>query len=642
MAGYQSVNPNHEGDQHLIAAAHHVLKLLGAIRNLSDDTRKLLADLDIHLSIMTGNTVSNGGEAIEVEKRLKCAERMVLRWQANQSMIWDTGPGEVSEFLGAIDEVQTLIDSFSGVSVSENGRVRELLYRANNIVQMAMLRLQEELIHILVHHKLYFEPEYVSFHSCREDVIYDESFVSLEDESVEASQRVSNTGSVSGEYIVDLIHPQVVPDLKAIANAMIAANYDQEFCAAFIGARQDALNEYFFVILELEKFSIDDVLKMKWSTLSSEIKKWNWAMKIIIRVYLASEKQLCNKILGGFDTVCSLCFVEIAKATFLCLLNFGEAVAMGSTQPEKLFCLLDMYEVLDDLLLEIDSLLFEEAGSYIRIEFHELLRKLGHSARQAFQELQKAIAADSSMKPLPRGGIHPLTRYVMNYIKTLTIYDDTLNLLFEDQNTEDTHSIVESETEQDISPITFCPLACHLRSITSALECSLVVKSRLYREDSLRHIFLMNNIHYVVQKIKGSDLRIFFGDEWIRKHIGKFQQHATSYQRATWCSVLSFLRDDGHCSNSVLKTSYKERCREFTNAFEDVYKIQTQWCITDPQLKEDLRISTSLKVIHAYRTFIGRNRISDKHIKYTVDDLEKLLLDFFEGTWRTLRNSRRR
>lgn len=641
MAGYQPVNPNHEGDQHLIAAAHHILKLLGAIKNLSDDTRKLLADLDIHLSIMTGNTVSNGGEATEVEKQLKCAERMVLRWEANQSKIWDTGPGEVSEFLGAIDEVQTLIDSFSGVSVNENGRVRELIHRANNILQMAMLRLQEGIIHILVHHKLYFEPEYVSFHSCQEDVIYDESFVSLEDESVEASQRVSNTGSVSGEYLVDLIHPQVVPDLKAIASAMIAANYDQEFCEAFIGTRRDALNEYFFVILELEKFSIDDVLKMKWSTLSSEIKKWNWAMKIIIRVYLTSEKQLCKKILGGFDTVCSLCFVEIAKATFLCLLNFGEAVAMGSTQPEKLFCLLDMYEVLDDLLPEIDSLLFEETGSYIRIEFHELLRKLGHSARQAFQELQKAIAADSSMKPLPRGGIHPLTRYVMNYIKTLTIYDDTLNLLFEDQNTEDTHSI-ESETEQDISLISFCPLACHLRSITSALECSLVVKSRLYREDSLRHIFLMNNIHYVVQKIKGSDLRIFFGDEWIRKHIGKFQQHATSYQRATWCSVLSFLRDDGHCSNSALKTSYKERCREFTNAFEDVYKIQTQWSIPDPQLKEDLRISTSLKVIHAYRTFIGRNRISDKHIKYTVDDLEKLLLDFFEGTWRTLRNSRRR
>ncbi|KAJ4713202.1 Exocyst subunit Exo70 family protein [Melia azedarach] len=556
-------------------------------------------------------------------------------------MIWDAGPREVSDYLGAVDEVQTLIESLGSLSMSENGEQKELLYQVDNLLQVAMSRLEEELIHILVQHKQYFEPEYVSFHSCQEDVVYDESMVSLEDESVEEASRRVSSGSVSGENIIDLIDPRVIPDLKAIANAMFASNYDPEFCEAFICARKDALNEY-FILLGLDIFSIEDVLRMKWSTLSSEIKKWNWAMKIIIRVYLASEKQLCNKILGGFGTVSSFCFVEIARASLLCLLNFGEAIAMGSIQPEKLFRLLDMYEVLDDLLIDIDCLLFEEAGSYIRIEFHELLRKLGHSARQTFLKLQNAIVSDTSMKPLPHGGIHPLTRYVMNYIKTLTIYDDTLNLLLEHQNMEYTNSVVESEIEQELSSITFCPLACHLCSITSALECNLVKRSRLYKEDSLQHIFLMNNIHYMVQKIKNSDLSLFFGDEWIRKHNGKFQQHETAYQRATWCSVLSFLRDDGLVSNSVFKVTCKERCRDFTAAFEEVYKIQTQWSIPDSQLKEDVLISTSLKVIHAYRSFIGRHHISDKHIKYTADDLEKLLLDLFEGSRRSLRNSQRR
>ncbi|KAJ0105618.1 hypothetical protein Patl1_18904 [Pistacia atlantica] len=46
MAGYQSMMPNHEGEQHLLAAAHHVVKALRAAKNLSDDMRKVLGDLD--------------------------------------------------------------------------------------------------------------------------------------------------------------------------------------------------------------------------------------------------------------------------------------------------------------------------------------------------------------------------------------------------------------------------------------------------------------------------------------------------------------------------------------------------------------------------------------------------------------------
>ncbi|KAK0587071.1 hypothetical protein LWI29_016846 [Acer saccharum] len=638
MAGYQSMVPIHEREQHVIAAAHHILKALGATKNLSDDMRKILADLDVHLSIMNGHNESNGGGGgfIEVEKQLKRAEIKVLSWESSQTMIWDSGSREVSEYLGAVVEIQTVKQSLGGLSLVENGKVKECLYRANSLLQMAMSRLEEELVHILVQHKQYSDPEYMSFHSCQEDLVYDESFVSLEDESVEETYQRVSSDDVSGEHIVDLVHPGVIPDLKSIANVMFASNYDQEFCEAFIGVRKDALN---VVVLAMEKFSIEDVLKMKWCTLSSEIKKWIRAMKIIIRVYLASEKQLCNKILGEFGSVCSFCFVEIGKASLLSLLNFGEAVAMGSLRPERLFHLLDMYEVLSDLLVDIDSLLFEEVGSYVRIEFHELLRKLGHYARATFFELGSAIVSDTSVKPLPRGGIHPLTRYVMNYIKALIIYDHTINMLLEDPVAE----LVENE-QQVSSSITSCAaLACQLRLITSALECNLDNKSKLYKEDALRYIFLMNNIHYMVQKVKNSDLRLFFGDEWIRKHNGKFQQHATSYQRATWSSVLSFLRVDGSPGScSILKaTTPKERCKEFSIAFEEVYKNQTQWSITDPQLQEDVRIA-NLKVIHAYRFFLGITRISDKHIKYSVDDLEKLLLDFFEGSQRSLRNSHRR
>lgn len=639
MGDFSPVLSPCEGETHVIAAAQHLVKALGASKNLDDDLRKILSQLDSHLSAMTILTTESKGAGFrEIEERLRYAEEKIRSWESNQSLIRDSDesdPLDFSELLKAIDEIQALTEGVRSLSVNENGRQKELLNRADSILQMAMSRLEDELIHILVKHKQYFEPGYVSFRSCGKDVLYDESFVSVEE--IEEELQKNSSGNESDEYIQDLVHPHVIPHLKSIANAMFGLNYDQEFCQAFISVRRDALEEY-LVILKVEKFSIDDVLKMEWSSLNFEIKKWVRAMNIIIR-YLASEKRLCGQVLGDYGFVNPLCFVEISKVSLVHLLDFGEAIAMGTHQPEKLFRLLDMYEVVADNLLDLDALFSEEAGASVRIEFHELLRSLGGSARAIFVKFGSAIAANASTRPYPGGGIHPLTKYVMNYIKTLTTYCNTLNVLLKDQNAADPNPLVEPENGQGVSSFTYCQMACHFRSITATLESNLDRKSKLYKDDALQHFFLMNNFHYMVQKVKSCELSLFFGNDWIREHIVKFQQHARDYERATWNSVLSLLKDD-NSSKAILK----EKCRGFTIAFEEVYKNQTGWSITDPHLREDLQISTSQNVIHAYRSFMGRksSSISDKYIKYTPDDLENYILDLFNGSPRILQSSRRK
>ncbi|XVF11788.1 hypothetical protein REPUB_Repub08aG0058200 [Reevesia pubescens] len=639
----QSAVPTYEGDLHVVAAAHHIVKALGTTKNLSDDLRKILIDLDAHLSRITSNIDSKGGRGfVDVEERLKQAERKIMSWESDTMMIWDSGPREASEYLEAVDEIQTLLVGLRGLSVNENRKHKELLHRAVSVLQMAMSRLEQELIHILVQHRQQFEPKHMSSRSTRRDVVYDESFVSVEDEPAEETSSRNCSSNESGEYIVDLIRAHVIPDIKSIAKVMFTSDYDQEFCEAFIGVRKESLEQY-FAILEMGKLNIEDVLKMEWTSLSSAMNKWTWSMKIIFQVYLASEKRLCDQVLGDFASVNSICFLDISEATTRCLLNFGEAIAMGPHQPEKLLRLLDMYETLADLLLDIDILFSEEAGSFLRIEFHGLLERLGDSATAAFKAFGVAISSNGSLYPFPGGGVHPLNKYVMNYISMFPEYCNTLNLLLKDQHAEVANPVTEPQYGQNVSLSTSCPMACHLRSITSSLESNLHKKSKLYKDEALRHIYLMNNIHYIVQKVKGSELRLFFGDEWIRKHNGKFQQHAMNYERATWSSVVSLLKDDNPGSSSLSKSIFKERCKGFSVAFEEVYKSQTSWCIPDPQLREDLRISTSLKVVHAYRTFLGRNpaHVDDKCVKHTVEDVEKFLLDLFEGSPRSLRNSHR-
>ncbi|KAI5330231.1 hypothetical protein L3X38_029629 [Prunus dulcis] len=647
MGDYKSSStPTHEGEQHLIAAARHIMQALRSSSFLTDDLRKTLSDLESHLSAIAAITESKTEEFSEFEKRLKSAEEKVFSWESNnQIMIWDSGPVEASNYLKSIDEIQTLIQNFTSLSVDENGKHKELFYRADSVLQLAMSRLEEELIHILVRYKQYPEPEYMSFRLSGADIVYDESFVSVDEESIEeASQRNRYTNESDDYYVVDLVQPLAIPHLKSIAKAMFASNYGYEFCHSFINTRKYALDEY-LVVLGVQIFSIEDVLKMEWTSLNLEIKKWSWIMKIIIRVYLASEKWLCEQILAEFGSVSSFSFLDISKATMACLLNFGEAIAMGSRRPEKLFSLLDMYEVLADLLLDIDALFMEETGSFIRIEFHELMKSLGNLAKTTFLEFGNAIAtSNTSSNPFSGGGIHPLTRYVMNYIKTLTEYGRTLNFLIKDQCIEDSNSALELEDRQGIEDLfssTFYPTAHHLLSITSTLKSSLDSRSKLYKDAALQHVFLMNNIHYMVQKVKSSKLMFFFGDEWIREHIAKVQRHATSYERATWSSVLSLLRDDNQQSHSFSKANFRERCRAFSIAFEEVYKSQTGWSIPDFELREGLQISTAQNVIQAYRTFVGRisGNISDKDVKYTVDDLEKYLFHLFEGSPRSLHHA---
>ncbi|XP_057521714.1 exocyst complex component EXO70E2 [Amaranthus tricolor] len=648
MGGYEAELPakNAEGD--LIAAAQHIVAALGTKKLLSQDERKILVDLRAQLTTMTMvDDPKTVNESIikgvsETEQYLSVISDKIMNRVSDESMIWDSGPEDVSEYLKAVDEARALTERFESLCLSKDDEEVELLRKAHDVLQTAMARLEQEFEHIIVQHSQPFEPEHMSFRSSEGDGAVGSPY-SLDDDPLEDSLQRESVGKNLEDFIVDLVHPDVIPDLKCIANLMLVSNYDRECSRAFVNSRKHALSRCLFA-LEVEPLSIDDVLKMEWASLDSQIKRWVWAFKIFVRGYLASEKRLSDEIFGGFGSLSDLCFTDLSKAAFMQMLSFGDAVAVSPRQPEKLFRVLDMYEVLVQLQPDINSLYTDKA---VRDEFCEVLRRLGDAVRATFLEFKNAIATNASVNPFAGGGTHHLTKYVMNYLRLLTDYRDTLNQILEDAERDESLSpsaeSVAFTDEPNQLDGSFAPMTFHFRSMTSALIANIDEKSKLYRDVALQHFFLMNNVHYMAQKVKNSELRDIFGDDWIKRHNGKFQQQAMNYERATWSSILSLLRDDGiqnSGSNSSTKNILKERLRNFYAAFEEVYRNQTGWLIKDSQLQEDLRISTSLKVIQAYRTFVGRhsNEISDKYIKYTADDLENHILDLFSGSQRSLNN----
>ena len=652
MGDCTSVAPGLDGEENLIAAAQHIVKALGSNKNLTDDVRKILVDLGTQLSTISRADESKDVGINEIEYRLNAAQEKVMSWEADQCMVWDSGPEEVAEYLKAVEEVRKLTEILESLSLNKDSEVNELLRRAYDVLQTAMARLEEEFRHLLFQNRQPFEPEqHMSFRSNDEDAVDEGSIISFEDDPVDESLQSDSISRSSEDYIIHLVHPDVIPDLKSIANLMLSSNYDHECSQAYISVRKDALDEC-LAILEMEKLSIEDVLRMEWAGLNSKIRRWVRAIKIFVRAYLASEKWLSDQVFGEVGSVSSVCFVEASRSSIFQLLNFGEAVVIGPHKPEKLMRILDMYEVLAELLPEIDAIYQGEIGFSVRTECREVLGGLGDCVRATFLEFENAIASNASTNPFAGGGIHPLTRYVMNYIKILTDYCNIINFLFKDHDKADPGSLpstspVTEEDDKSGSSACSSAMGLHFRALISILECNLEEKSKLYRDVALQHLFLMNNIHYMAEKVKNSELRVVFGDEWIRKHNWKFQQHAMNYERASWSSILLLLKDEGiqnSNSSSPSKTVLKDRLRSFNMAFEELYKSQTTWLIPDSQLRDELQISTSLKVVQAYRTFVGRHNthISDKHIKYSPDDLQNFLLDLFVGYPKSLPNPHRR
>ncbi|CAN4089161.1 unnamed protein product [Withania somnifera] len=557
----------------------------------------------------------------------KSAEKIILRWdstvseEAREKMIFDGNRHEIDRYLQAVDEIQR---SMGSTTLSDDQD------KANSAIQIAMARLEDEFRNILIAHTTAIEAESLpdpspssvnsgEFQLPEEDYQYnltsDDSFnKELEHQESSGSSSYRSTNSIRE---VDLMPSEAIYDLRSIAERMISAGYLRECIQVYGSVRKSAVDSSFRK-LGIEKLSIGDIQRLDWETLETKIRRWIRAAKVCVRILFASEKKLCEQIFDGLGTATDdACFMETIKGPAIQLFNFAEAISISRRSPEKLFKILDLHDALSDLLPDIEIVFESKSSESIRVQAVEILSRLGEAARGILSEFENAVLREPSKVPVPGGTIHPLTRYSS------------------DPNTPDMDfGELEGQT----------PLALHLIWIIVILQFNLEGKSKHYRDTSLAHLFVMNNVHYIVQKIKGSpELAEMIVDDYLRKLTGKFRQAATSYQRATWVRVLHCLRDEGlHVSGSfssgVSKSALRERFKSFNALFEEVHRTQSTWLIPDTQLREELRISISEKLIPAYRSFLGRfrshiesGRHPENYIKYSVEDLENAVLDFFEG-----------
>uniref|UniRef100_A0A5B6ZXD5 Exocyst subunit Exo70 family protein n=1 Tax=Davidia involucrata TaxID=16924 RepID=A0A5B6ZXD5_DAVIN len=625
------------GEEKLIAVARHIAKTLGHTDNMADDILQIFSNFDGRLreklSEKLGDEDPRG--CVAFEQTLKSLDRQITRYVASDHPIWSDS-ADSSAFLDAVDELLAAIRDWTPMSGEKT--VAACLDRADDLLQQAMFRLEDEF-------KSLMERGGESFDLTRYqngELATNYSFDSEEDED-EDGEMIGSGGEdhqipvahpISDyDIVIDALPSVTVNDLREIAKRMVAAGFGKECSHAYSSCRREFLEES-LSRLGLQKLSIEEVHKMPWSDLEDEIERWIKAVNVALRILFPSERRLCDRVFFGFSSAADLSFMEVCRGSTIQLLNFADAVAIGSRAPERLFKVLDVFETLGDLMPEFEAM-FSDQNKYCLFLGNEAVtiwKRLGEAIRGIFMELENLIRRDPAKTAVPGGGLHPITRYVMNYLRAACRSRQTLEQVFEES--------IAPRGDRSLSSSS-SSLSVQMAWIMELLESNVESKSKIYRDPALCYVFMMNNGRYIVQKVKDSELGSLLGDDWIRKHNAKVRQYHVNYQRSSWNRVLGVLKTDNSslASNVAASKGLKEKLKLFNTLFEEIYKTQSTWVIFDEQMREEMRISVAGTLSPAYRNFLGRLQVApdngkhtEKHIRYSVEDLEARINEFFQGS----------
>lgn len=553
-------------------------------------------------------------------------------------------------FIEAVVRISKLTNAFG--EFPPTSTVSDSLNRTSLVLQKAMAFLEEELRFLLEDSKI---PPPDSNPNQQRIIKNSSSFNSKEKEPSDRCllQPAADPDhqSVGGQDDFPGYSPDVVTKITRIVSTMISAGYDKECCQVYSISRRSIFNEQ-LKKLEYEKLNMDDVWRMSWESLETEIKRWLNIVENCSKTLFPAEKQLGETIFSGHPSFSTSIFSNLARSVVIQLLDFAGAVSMTKRSAEKLFKFLDMYEMLLDLIPAITDSCSDDCEHELKSEISAAAGRLGEAAMNIFLDLENSIKNDVAKTAVPGGAVHPLTRYVLNYLKYACEYKGTLEKIFErhsklDKSLSDSDSANiknvkgDGESPHDLEHEgSTTQFSIQLVTVMDLLDANLEAKSMLYKDPSLRYVFLMNNGRYILQKVKGSaEIHQVMGDNWCRRRSTVVRQFHKNYQRETWVRLLHCLSHDGLLVNGkVNKPMLKERFKNFNTMFEEIHKIQSTWVVSDEQLRTELRVSISAVVIPAYRSFLGRfrqyldsSKQAEKYIKYQPEDIETLIEELFDA-----------
>ncbi|KAA8530743.1 hypothetical protein F0562_005323 [Nyssa sinensis] len=402
-------------------------------------------------------------------------------------------------------------------------------------------------------------------HSKTNDEIRLESQLKVTLSRVEGMSQSSITGSnwrpdfnlLDEDYICSYgaLPKETIYELRSIAETMKSTGQLFQCVAIYARVRKSFLDTS-FRRLGIEKLSIEEVRVLEWVVLEAKIKRWIKAAKICIRILFLSERKQSEQIFGSLESsMDDACFAETVRDAATQLFDIAEALNVS-------------------YVFQSQSVEIIRISESIQIVAAQILSRLAETARVILPDFENSVFHELSPPPVPGETIHTLTKYVMDYVSLILDKKEILTNLITIKPS--TFMIIPDVVYMELEGRT--PLALHLIRIIVILRFNLECKSKRYVEASLAHLFIMNNVDYIVSQMEGSPkLQEMVGDDYIKKLAEDVQKAASSYQKLTLDRILYCLRDDGLQGNwwglvsGVSKSALKESFKTFNSMFEEIH-----------------------------------------------------------------------
>ncbi|KAL9689985.1 hypothetical protein QQ045_010378 [Rhodiola kirilowii] len=419
---------------------------------------------------------------------------------------------------------------------------------------------------------------------------------------------------------------EVIQSLQSIAERLGSAGRIQSCGSAYAEVRglvvRGRLRDLSYDYIDISTSELDNV-----QSIEDHIETWSNNLEFAIKNLLDREHSLCEDVfaLVSDDDTRKEIFAQVTKKSGIQeLISFGYNVIKCKKDPIKLLKLLEVFEALNKLRTDFNRLFSHHSCSEIQTSTRDLIKRVVYGAWDIFKAFSAQVELQRHTSPPPDGSVHKLLNFVVHYCNQLLDdrYEPILSQVLYIHQSWKHEKFLEENPAQEV------------HSIMKAIELNLDSWAMACDDTILSYIFTMNNRLFLCKNLEGTKLGALMGDPWVRKQKECVEYYATLYFRESWGKLVVLLNfNDSLIPYPGSRISIKKKLKAFNDAFDEMYRKQSKWVITERALRDKVCQVVQEAVVKSYTEFMSKyGHLLEQDItivRYSPQGLESILGSLF-------------
>lgn len=271
------------------------------------------------------------------------------------------------------------------------------------------------------------------------------------------------------------------------------------------------------------------------------------------------------------------------------------------------------------------DLLFDGCQSEALARFQGLTITFQATISKSLEEFASYVHTDSDMKVSRDGTVHELTNNVMIFIEQLREYLDIMSSVI---------PVKDMQAMENTSDKNRLGFAHYVTRLLGSLGETIQRKAEYYTSLQLVFLFKLNNFHYILKRLKESDLLDIVHS--YNTKVGDIYEHLIMESRQEYIKslhpVINYLKklEDS-------KKSIKDRFTGFNKEFQELHRLNRTYAVPDTELRTQLRNHCKNEFLQYYQQFYNYHMNQDfsknkeKYARFTPELLAAMIDQFFEA-----------